>query len=37
MKQKIGIIGSGSVGQTLASGFLKFGYEVMIEIGRAHV
>jgi len=30
MKQKIGIIGSGSVGQTLASGFLKFGYEVMI-------
>jgi 8-hydroxy-5-deazaflavin:NADPH oxidoreductase len=30
MKQKIGIIGSGSVGQTLASGFLKFGYEVKI-------
>jgi 8-hydroxy-5-deazaflavin:NADPH oxidoreductase len=30
MKKKIGIIGSGSVGQTLATGFLKFGYEVMI-------
>ncbi len=30
MKQKIGIIGSGSVGQTLASGFLKYGYEVKI-------
>ena len=30
MKKKIGIIGSGSVGQTLASGFLKYGYKVMI-------
>ncbi len=30
MKQRIGIIGSGSVGLTLGSGFLKFGYEVMI-------
>lgn len=30
MKKKIGIIGSGSVGQTLATGFLKFGFEVMI-------
>jgi predicted dinucleotide-binding enzyme len=30
MKKKIGIIGSGSVGQTLATGFLKYGYEVMI-------
>ena len=30
MKKKIGIIGSGSVGQTLANGFLKFGFEVMI-------
>ena len=28
--KKIGIIGSGSVGQTLATGFLKFGFEVMI-------
>lgn len=27
---KIGIIGSGTVGQTLANGFLKHGYEVMI-------
>lgn len=30
MKAKIGIIGSGIVGQTLAAGFLKYGYEVMI-------
>ena len=30
MKKKIGIIGSGSVGQTLADGFLKYGYEVRI-------
>ena len=30
MKAKIGIIGSGIVGQTLATGFLKSGYEVMI-------
>lgn len=28
--QKIGILGSGVVGTTLASGFLKHGYEVMI-------
>jgi len=28
--KKIGIIGSGSVGQTLATGFLKYGFEVMI-------
>src|SRR5579871_6154184 len=27
---KIGIIGSGEVGQSLAKGFLKYGYEVMI-------
>lgn len=27
---KIGVIGSGIVGQTLANGFLKHGYEVMI-------
>ncbi len=30
MKTNIGIIGSGSVGQTLANGFIKYGYEVMI-------
>jgi predicted dinucleotide-binding enzyme len=30
MKAKIGIIGSGAVGQTLASGFLKYGYQVKI-------
>lgn len=30
MKRKIGVIGSGMVGQTLASGFLKHGYEVLI-------
>jgi len=27
---KIGVIGSGDVGQVLASGFLKHGYEVVI-------
>jgi 8-hydroxy-5-deazaflavin:NADPH oxidoreductase len=31
--KKIGILGSGIVGQTLASGFLKFGYEVMMGTG----
>lgn len=30
MKKKIGIIGSGVVGQTLANGFIKYGYEVLI-------
>lgn len=30
MKKKIGIIGSGAVGQTLATGLLKYGYKVMI-------
>jgi len=30
MKRKIGIIGSGTVGQTLGTGFLKYGYEVKI-------
>ncbi len=30
MKKRIGIIGSGAVGQTLGNGFLKYGYEVKI-------
>ena len=30
MKNKIGIIGSGVVGQVLAGGFIKHGYEVMV-------
>jgi len=30
MKKKIGILGSGIVGQVLANGFIKYGYEVMI-------
>lgn len=30
MKQKIGVIGSGEVGQTLAAGFARHGHEVMI-------
>ena len=30
MDQKIGIIGSGIVGQTLANGFVKHGYDVTI-------
>ena len=30
MKRKIGVIGSGAVGQALATGFLKYGYQVMI-------
>ena len=30
MNKKIGIIGSGTVGQTLGTGFLKYGYEVKI-------
>jgi predicted dinucleotide-binding enzyme len=30
MKTKIGILGSGVVGQVLANGFIKHGYEVMI-------
>ena len=28
MSKKIGILGSGSVAQTLAGGFIKYGYEV---------
>lgn len=30
MKKRIGIIGSGQVGQALGSGFIKHGYQVMI-------
>jgi 8-hydroxy-5-deazaflavin:NADPH oxidoreductase len=30
MKQKVGIIGSGDVGQALANGFLKYGFKVLI-------
>lgn len=30
MIKKIGVIGSGPVGQTLANGFIRYGYEVMI-------
>ena len=30
MAKKIGILGSGIVGQTLANGFIKHGYKVMI-------
>lgn len=30
MKQKIGVLGTGMVGQVLATGFLKHGHEVMI-------
>ena len=33
MKKKIGIIGSGIVGQVLANGFIKYGHEVMIGTG----
>ena len=32
--KKIGILGSGVVGQTLGNGFLKHGYEVMIGTGK---
>jgi predicted dinucleotide-binding enzyme len=35
MNKKIGIIGSGIVGQTLANGFAKHGYEVMIATNTA--
>jgi len=31
--KRVGIFGSGAVGQTLASGFIKHGYEVMIGTG----
>jgi 8-hydroxy-5-deazaflavin:NADPH oxidoreductase len=30
MSKRIGVIGSGNVGQTLANGFIKHGFEVMI-------
>ncbi|HUN66308.1 MAG TPA: NAD(P)-binding domain-containing protein [Bacteroidota bacterium] len=30
MQKKIGVIGSGTVGQALANGFIRHGYEVMI-------
>lgn len=33
-KEKIGVLGSGIVGKTLAKGFEKFGYEVMIGSGE---
>ena len=33
--KKIGILGSGIVGKTLATGFLKHGYEVVIGTGNA--
>jgi predicted dinucleotide-binding enzyme len=35
MNKKIGIIGSGIVGQTLANGFVKHGYEVMVATNTA--
>ena len=35
MSEKIGVIGSGQVGQVLADGFVKHGYEVMRGIARA--
>lgn len=35
MSKKIGIIGSGIVGQTLANGFIKHGYDVMIGTNTA--
>jgi 8-hydroxy-5-deazaflavin:NADPH oxidoreductase len=33
MKKKIGILGSGAVGTTLANGFIKYGFDVMIGSG----
>jgi len=35
MSKKIGIVGSGIVGQTLANGFVKHGYDVMIGTNTA--
>src|ERR1019366_6449361 len=40
MAKKIGVLGSGVVGRTLAEGFLKHGYEVMLgtrDPGRGEV
>jgi predicted dinucleotide-binding enzyme len=36
MSKKIGIVGSGIVGQTLANGFVKHGYDVMIATNTAN-
>ena len=30
MSRKVGVLGSGVVGQTLANGFVKHGYDVML-------
>ena len=35
MSNKVGIVGSGIVGQTLANGFVKHGYDVMIGTNTA--
>lgn len=35
MSATVGILGSGIVGQTLANGFIKYGYDVMIGTGDA--
>ena len=35
MSTKVGIIGSGIVGQTLANGFVKHGYDVTIGTNTA--
>jgi 8-hydroxy-5-deazaflavin:NADPH oxidoreductase len=35
MSIKVGIVGSGIVGQTLANGFVKHGYDVMIGTNTA--
>jgi predicted dinucleotide-binding enzyme len=35
MSKKIGVIGSGQVGQVLANGFIKHGYDVMIGTNNA--
>lgn len=32
--KKIGVLGSGAVGRTLADGFVKYGYEVMLGTGN---
>jgi predicted dinucleotide-binding enzyme len=34
MMKKIGIIGSGDVGKSLANGFIQSGYDVMIGTGN---